>query len=401
MPAEGEAMLSPPVARSFAKSPPPFAGRQPAVSPRQRPHLGNQAMLRRLQPKLEIGAADHPLEKEADRAADQVMRMAMAAPPPSVAPIRLSRTCAACEERVQKWSAGTATAEAPTLVHDVLRSPGQPLDAATRAFFGQGFGHDFAGVRIHTDAKAAESARSVGAAAYTVGPDVVFGSGRYAPRDAAGQRLLAHELAHVVQQSAAPSAAHAAGTLSRSPTLLQRLGANPGCTAAQADAIHQGIFNARGWLNKAMPQLAATPLSAAVLGSLRRNFGPTYGVAANAPLIQSRLGAAYHELSTSPFGCATAATEQACRDGHCGVTPVAGGHAANICTDVSLTPGTDPVFLAGCILHEAFHAAFANFTVDEYSGWHGKAAPMPTYPGTGTDPLLNADSYTTLTMDLS
>jgi hypothetical protein len=303
--------------------------------------------------------------------------------------------------------AATATAEAPSLVHEVLRSPGEPLDAATRHFFGRGYGHDFASVRIHTDAKAAESARTVGAAAYTVGSDVVFGSGRYAPREAAGQRLLAHELAHVVQQSAAPSArtgaeaGQASGTLSRSPTLLQRLGANPGCSTADANAIHQGIFNARGWLNKAMPQLDATPLSAAVLASLRRNFGPTYGVAANAPLIRSRLATAYHELSTIPFSCATAATEQLCREGHCGFAPAAGSHAATICTDVSLTPGTDPVFLAGCILHESLHAAFAKFTVDEYSGWHGKSAPMPTYPGRGTDPLLNADSYTTLTMDLS
>ncbi|MGB9632210.1 MAG: DUF4157 domain-containing protein [Chloroflexaceae bacterium] len=88
----------------------------------------------------------------------------------------------------------------PPIVHEVLRSPGQPLDAETRAFMEPRFGHDFSRVRVHTDARAAESARAVNALAYTVGRDVVFGAGQYAPGASAGRRLLAHELAHVVQQ---------------------------------------------------------------------------------------------------------------------------------------------------------------------------------------------------------
>ena len=68
-------------------------------------------------------------------------------------------------------------------------------------FFSSRFGHDFAHVRVHADAGAAESARSVHALAYTVGSDVVFGAGQYAPGTRAGKQLLAHELAHVVQQS--------------------------------------------------------------------------------------------------------------------------------------------------------------------------------------------------------
>jgi hypothetical protein len=96
---------------------------------------------------------------------------------------------------------------APPLVHDVLRSPGRPLDAGTRAYMEPRFGHSFAAVRIHADARAAESAASVQAHAYTVGRDVVFGAGMYAPDSADGRRLIAHELAHVVQQSAGGSAA--------------------------------------------------------------------------------------------------------------------------------------------------------------------------------------------------
>ena len=88
----------------------------------------------------------------------------------------------------------------PGLVHEVLHSSGEPLEAASRALFEPRFGHDFSQVRVHTDAKAAESARATNSLAYTVGNQIVFGEGRYAPRTAAGQRLMAHELTHVLQQ---------------------------------------------------------------------------------------------------------------------------------------------------------------------------------------------------------
>jgi hypothetical protein len=91
--------------------------------------------------------------------------------------------------------------DAAPLVGNVLSSTGQPLDADTRRFFAARFGHDFANVRVHADGAAAASAHSVNALAYTVGQDIVFGAGQYAPNTSAGKRLLAHELTHVVQQS--------------------------------------------------------------------------------------------------------------------------------------------------------------------------------------------------------
>jgi len=94
-----------------------------------------------------------------------------------------------------------ATGSAPPLVHEVLNAPGQSLDAGTRAMMEPHFGHDFSNVRIHTGDKAAASARAVDAQAYTVGRDIVFGDGSYAPGQSGGQELLAHELTHVVQQS--------------------------------------------------------------------------------------------------------------------------------------------------------------------------------------------------------
>jgi hypothetical protein len=93
---------------------------------------------------------------------------------------------------------------APAIVHEVLNSPGQPLDATTRAFFEPRFGHDFSRVRVHSDAMAAESARTLDALAYTVGNHVTFGRGHYQPDRINGQRLLAHELTHVIQQEGGP-----------------------------------------------------------------------------------------------------------------------------------------------------------------------------------------------------
>jgi hypothetical protein len=85
----------------------------------------------------------------------------------------------------------------PPSVQDTLNGGGgQPLDTATRAFMEPRFGHDFSQVRVHTDTQAAESAQAVNALAYTVGRDLVFGRGQYAPATIAGQRLLAPELTH-------------------------------------------------------------------------------------------------------------------------------------------------------------------------------------------------------------
>lgn len=117
----------------------------------------------------------------------------------------LDGECAGCRrKRLALRRRSTDHAElstAPPIVNEVLRSPGRPLDAATRAFMEPRFGHDFSKVRVHTDARAAESARAVSALAYTVGQDVVFEAGQYAPGSEAGGRLLAHELTHVVQQN--------------------------------------------------------------------------------------------------------------------------------------------------------------------------------------------------------
>lgn len=150
-----------------------------------------------LRRKLAVGSANDAAEGEADRVAERVMRM------PATGPM-LQRACAACEkedDKVHRKETGAGPTEAPDIVHDVVSSGGSPLDATTRAFMEPRFGHDFSRVRVHTDARAAQSASAVNARAYTVGNDIVFGGGSYAPHSQSGRSLLAHELAHTLQQS--------------------------------------------------------------------------------------------------------------------------------------------------------------------------------------------------------
>jgi hypothetical protein len=200
---------------------------------------GNQAMLRRLRLKLheptarsfiddstrqalpckgvddmsvnpaERSAADI-YEHEAERLSDQVMRS------PGSQPVRARVTGRAGQaKRIKSHASGSV----PPVVLDALSSPGEPLDATTRAFMERRLAHDFGRVRIHANDKAAESARAVSASAYTVGRNVVFAAGQYAPENAQGRRLLAHELVHVMQQEGATSLHEAS---------LQRQPAPPG-----------------------------------------------------------------------------------------------------------------------------------------------------------------------------
>jgi len=103
--------------------------------------------------------------------------------------------------------APSGPATAPPIVHDVLRSPGQPLESKTRAALETDFGHDFSGVRVHADPRAAASAQAVSARAWTVGSHIAFAPGQYQPHTPSGSHLLRHELAHTMQQagSSAPS----------------------------------------------------------------------------------------------------------------------------------------------------------------------------------------------------
>jgi hypothetical protein len=138
------------------------------------------------------------------------------APKPSFAPVGpnlLRRKCACggtpgptgeCSKCRAKRMRGAPAGlpPVPPVVGEVLASPGRPLDPPHRTRMESRFGHDFAGVRVHTDQKAARSAREIGAAAYAFGRSIVFGEGQYSPGTASGGYLLAHELTHILQQRA-------------------------------------------------------------------------------------------------------------------------------------------------------------------------------------------------------
>jgi hypothetical protein len=200
-----------------------------------------------IRPKLAISQPGDPYEQEADRVADVIAR--------TTEPV-LARKCASCAAgappcpaceaepngMVQRKTESRAALGSSSNLTNPIHSldAGQPLNRETRSIMEPRFGRDLSRVRVHTDSKAAESARSVNALAYTVGGDIVFDAGQYAPQTAAGQKLLAHELTHFIQQSTTAL-----------PMMLQRVcSTDPECapaeegelpgTAVKGSAMHFG-----------------------------------------------------------------------------------------------------------------------------------------------------------------
>jgi outer membrane protein OmpA-like peptidoglycan-associated protein len=208
---------------------------QPSGANALRQRVGNQGIqtllsAHSIQAKLTINQPGDAREQEADRVADAVMRMP--APVQSMqdtSPVSkamsiptVQRMCAECDDELaKKTSPGKQTmnakeaqiqrkkgaAPAPQVTPSVaaniqtMRGGGNSLPAATRAFFEPRFGADFSHVRVHTGSRAEEAAKSIGAKAFTLGRDIGFNRGQYAPESNKGRRLLAHELTHVVQQN--------------------------------------------------------------------------------------------------------------------------------------------------------------------------------------------------------
>lgn len=170
-----------------------------------------------MQPKLKIGASNDKYEREADRVADQVIRKpagqetglrSQLSGSNSGVSIQRMRTGypqnsdneKTLRARVSSVHARTVTPNAVSGIQS-LQGRGQPLGKSTRSYFEPRFGHDFSKVRIHVDNRSAGLADSIGAKAFTLGQDVVFGHDQYQPGSMEGRRLIAHELAHTVQQA--------------------------------------------------------------------------------------------------------------------------------------------------------------------------------------------------------
>lgn len=157
---------------------------------------GNRAVGQFLQAKLAVSAPGDQYEQEADRVAEEVTQY----PPQSLSG---NMKQASAPPLVQRRVSGSAAgiSQAPPSVHDALSSPGQPLPADVQEEMGQRFGHDFSNVRLHSGSVAEQPAEELHAKAYTVGQDIVLGAGHSLSESGEGLRLMAHELAHVVQQT--------------------------------------------------------------------------------------------------------------------------------------------------------------------------------------------------------
>jgi hypothetical protein len=163
----------------------------------------------RIQPQLSVNQPGDRHEQEAEGVAERVMSM-----PDATLHLQHNDDSQHVSHDGQHASGQLAmkpsatqqeTGAAPTsFVQEALSSPGQPLDANTLTFMEARFGRDLSDVRVHADTQAAESAESLNANAYTVGRDIVFGLGQYAPGSDSGKRLIAHEVSHVLQQTEPP-----------------------------------------------------------------------------------------------------------------------------------------------------------------------------------------------------
>jgi hypothetical protein len=211
-----------------------------------------------LQAKLSISQPGDAFEQEADRVAAQVMNMRTS---PAVtaagdAP-RIQRqcdcggVCSDCRDKARKPATGrlqreslttpSASSAAPALVKEAMHSGGHPLDAETRLFMESRFGQDFSHVRVHTDARAAASSRSIQALAYTSGADIAFAPGQYSPDTSRGKHLLAHELAHIVQQQQAPMPGRIFRFGDDTHNIIDQVASTlAGMKPAEIEAIHKG-----------------------------------------------------------------------------------------------------------------------------------------------------------------
>ena len=250
-----------------------------------------------LQTKHKINEPGDIYEQEADRIADQVMA--------TPAHHAVSGT-ALCIQRFSAQSNGHMQA-ASASVDQALASPGRPLEPALRQDMEQRFGYEFSQVRVHTDAKAAESVMAMDALAYTVGRDLVFGKGQYIPDSANGKRLLAHELVHVVQQG--PSSAVV--TLSRpaQSVIMRKETAEGGISSAEflreswLDINELGLVYKEGPLARGVPTCVTLLTAKCSLGCRRtRAFSFLSIIQSESGMLWQPPGKAAEASATLPTG---------------------------------------------------------------------------------------------------
>jgi hypothetical protein len=395
------------------------ASLSPWLSPERGPSFGRSA---RLQTKLSVSRPGDSDEREADRLADAVLTRPVAAPKAGCAACaaHVQRKCAKCEDEEQEQraqrkastSAPVATARtgdahaAPAGTggaRDLGLSGGRALAADVRGFFEPRFGHDFGHVRIHTDSRAAEAAGALAARAFTIGSDVAFAPGEYRPHSHEGRRLLAHELAHVIQQSGGAPA-----RVRREPVELPPTGIDqryPGCTDPRSRALQYEIDLARVSVNGAIAALEQelasiqSPSPGAgiitMAGSALAKYFKTRNPA-QVKTIVARLRAIGKILARGPgnWVCTTQAScAQQCSSGGSTAAACAGTTSAVLVCSVYFTWTSNHVARSMVLVHETAHQAGLGGDTYEYT---------KQFPGlTTSQAMVNADSYAYFVQDLA
>ncbi|MFZ0301352.1 MAG: DUF4157 domain-containing protein [Terracidiphilus sp.] len=336
--------------------------------------VGNQAVLSvlrlsRSQHAMTVGRADGPLEREADAMAAHAV-------------------------------GGPSSSELPGANRRAIQSAQQALDPATRTFFESRFGHDFSNVRIHTSHEAAASARSLEANAYTVGSDIVFREGAYSTVSDRGRQLLAHELAHVVQQSRSDAEGQ---VIQRQPETQgqgqaqghgTQVSVNSNCGDSDARAIAFAIARAEGMLNAALDWFRnSSPQSDVQLNSLLRvHFGSDSDATRNA--VSSRLARVAAILLESAkanvnLHCTDEKDPACSKNEYYAYVRERQGYRINFCRSFFTMNPEEQLW---GVIHETCHLAGA--LGDNYN-FIFNADTASCYGSTAvtTTPLSNADSY--------
>jgi hypothetical protein len=388
------------------------------------PSCAEESAHPRLQTKLSISTPGDVHEQEADRMADQVMRMTESHADQGA--LLSSRDSSSTLSR--KSVAGESRANNNMAHSDLSPGAGQPLPESERAFFEPRFGRDFSGVRVHAGGRAAEFAESVNARAYTIGNNVVFGTGEWSPGTSGGRTLLAHELAHVAQQAdGAPSMIRRALVLeeeapppaddfwkedrtptgdaipleepNKAPSCDEVCGNSPEkcvqepgeqCSDVMSKKVMTAWKTAAQQIAMATDALAEDPLSATTLASLKANFNWSPG---NSPSdLVSKVSTNLSTASTKMSDNLCLKCLQECPEG--GRAQIARARGVNClgsnCFRICPNFTEDDTHV---LIHELFHRVVSSVE-DLYRGQSG-------YPPPPSTALKMPDCYASLIDDVA
>jgi hypothetical protein len=372
--------------------------------------------------KLKISQPGDRYEKEANRVAKSVVRM----PEPNVREQpalskRLPRVdsqpeCGDCYDRLHKnflerevgqelWPSKGALRGIPQGTPDLaartstlgLRGDGQPLPQSVRSFFEPRFGCDLSRVRIHTDTAASITASNMQARAYTFGRHMAFGNRQYAPSSVEGRHLLAHELAHVIQQGGGSD--ESLNSISSSETYIQRTSYTDNCNHAQLPSLHAAVFKSRTDMREVRDRLMERPLSQVVRDALWLAFrNASEDTAKRAHHI---LDVIYRRLPSATIDCEQETDSfyrSGCGDEEEGYTwhsPLIGAYGdIHVC--MGIWPRLNEVRRSHIITHEGAHLFVGASDDGGYFEMHGCAETSSTASSPSETRLNNADSFACL-----